>query len=455
LRNLFSKQEAKPTSNSSSTAALTNSQSVLAQQSLRDLLNDESVPNSVRTALSSEYAELHELIKKLEQEEIHIAVFGRVSVGKSSLLNALMGEQAFAVSPLHGETKVREQHKWKNLSDASELDQKQAGGVHFIDTPGIDELEGEERELIARKAAQRADIILFVIDADLTQIEFQAIQSLLQFSQPLLLVLNKSDNYPANELTQLLQHIKQRLAGLLDENNILPSSAKTHQQVVLVEQANGDFVEQEKTILPNVEKLKQRIWEIVERDGRTLAALNASLFASDLSDDVGRQVLALRRDLANEVITHYSLAKGLAVAVNPVPIADLLAAASLDVGMIIHLSRLHGLPMSKGEAGELLKVIITQLAALMGTTWAIHALSSALKITTAGLSTLLTAAVQGSIAYYATVVLGQVAETWLAQGKSWGKQGPKVVVNQILKNIDKQSILQEGRAAILDKLGKK
>ena len=38
---------------------------------------------------------------------------------------------------------------------------------------------------------------------------------------------------------------------------------------------------------PDVTALKDRIWEILEAEGKTLAALNASLFAGDLSDKVG------------------------------------------------------------------------------------------------------------------------------------------------------------------------
>ena len=453
MHSWFSKQEKTPTSNSSNSLSSKPENSLKesrVQDSLRELLNDDSVPSSVREALKDEYAELNQLLQKLEQEEIHIAVFGRVSVGKSSLLNALMGEVHFSVSPLHGETKERNQVEWKN----AKLDEYQSGGVHFIDTPGIDEVDGDTRELIARKAAQRADIILFVIDSDITQSEFQAIQSLQQFSQPLLLILNKSDQYPKRELARLLRHIRLRCENLIKSENILNTSSKQIEKTVLIEQIDGSLIEETQITVPKVDELRNRIWHIVENDGATLAALNASLFASDLSDDVGTQVLALRRELANKIITNYSLTKGLAVAANPIPIADLVAAAGLDASMILHLSRLHGLPMSKSEAGDLLKVIVTQLAALMGTTWAIHALSTVLKISTAGLSTIVTAAVQGSIGYYATTVLGRVAETWLAQGKSWGKLGPKAVVKDIVKNLDKSSILQEGREAILQKLSR-
>jgi len=313
LHNWFSKQDKNPTNKSSEKELLNVSlpKETRVQDSLRELLNDDSVPPSVRAALNDEFADLNSLLQKLEQEEIHIAVFGRVSVGKSSLLNALMGQAHFSVSALHGETKERQQEEWTD----SLLDEYQNGGVHFIDTPGIDEVDGDTRELIARKAAQRADIILFVIDSDITQTEFQAIQSLQQFSQPLLLILNKSDQYPKRELAKLLRHIRLRCENLIKSHNILTTSSKHTEKIILLEQTDGSFLEETQIIVPKVEDLKNRIWHIIENDGATLAALNASLFASDLSDDVGRQVLALRRELANKVITNYSLTKGLAVAI--------------------------------------------------------------------------------------------------------------------------------------------
>ena len=81
---------------------------ILANESLRALLEDDQIPESIRTEMRAEFSAIESLSRKLTLEEIHIAVFGRVSVGKSSVLNALLGESRFSTSPLHGETKVSE-----------------------------------------------------------------------------------------------------------------------------------------------------------------------------------------------------------------------------------------------------------------------------------------------------------------------------------------------------------
>ena len=80
------------------------------------------------------------MLDKLQHGHLHIAAFGRVSTGKSSLLNALIGEERFATSPLHGETKLTSMAPWSEV---------EAGGMYLIDTPGLDEAGGEDREALA------------------------------------------------------------------------------------------------------------------------------------------------------------------------------------------------------------------------------------------------------------------------------------------------------------------
>ena len=129
--------------------------------------------------------------EKLQHSEIHIAAFGRVGTGKSSLLNALLGRKVFSTSPLHGETQFQQRSHWESVN---------SDHVVLIDTPGIDELEGEAREEMARSVARISDIVLMVCEGDLTETEFEAARSLAGRKRPLLLILNKSDRYGASEL---------------------------------------------------------------------------------------------------------------------------------------------------------------------------------------------------------------------------------------------------------------
>ena len=163
---------------------------------------------------------------------------------------------------------------------------------------------------------------------------------------------------------------------------------------------------------------------------------------------MAERILETRRQLGESVIHSWCLIKGVAVAVNPVPVADLIAAAAIDATLVWHLSRIYDLPVTRAEAGSLVRVIGTQLAALMGTVWAVNLVSSALKAGTGGLSTLVTAGAQGAVAWYGTYVVGRVAERYLVLGKSWGSDGPRQVVKDILGSLDRDSILSEAREEI-------
>ena len=158
--------------------------------------------------------------------------------------------------------------------------------------------------------------------------------------------------------------------------------------------------------------------------------------------------------MAEKIILNYCLAKGIVVAVNPIPVADLLAAAGTDVAMVVHLGNVYGFQLSKREASKLLLTISAQMLLLMSAYWGVNMVSAAMKTISAGMSAAITAGAQGTLAWYATYVTGHAAETWFAKGKSWGTQGPRETINEILNSMDQDSILQSARSDIVSKLKK-
>jgi GTPase SAR1 family protein len=416
----------------------------LARESLRDLINDSRLPDGIRESLAHDYDAVQAMLDKLEHGHLHLSALGRVSTGKSSLLNALIGAERFSVSPVHGETKFSEIEAW---------DEKQVGGVFLIDTPGLDEAGGEDRESLAKEVAGRSDLVIFVVDGDITDTELDALKVAISEGRPILLALNKSDLYTRAECDSLLQSIRTKTTGIIDPQHVIAVAAQPRPQVVIEVDDSGIEHELQRSREPDIAALKLKLWDILEAEGKTLAALNASLFASDLSDQVGQRILMARRELGEKLVRTYCVAKGIAVAFNPIPVADLFAAAFIDVGMVVHLSKVYDLPLNQKEAGSIVKVIMAESAALMGSVWALHFVSSALKVGTIGLSTILTAGAQGAIAYYSTYLVGQAAAKYLAKGKSWGEGGPKLVVKHILDSLDRDTVLRDAKREIQMRLG--
>ena len=439
LRGRFTQSAAEPDTRTT-TADNHHSQ---AEQSLRALLDDPQVPAAVRNSLAADFTRLEAMLGKLEREELHLAVFGRVSVGKSALANALLGENAFEVGVLHGTTREATPRPWQEVAGS---------GVHLIDTPGIDELDGEAREKLAVEVAGISDLVIFVVDGDMTTRERDALIQLAQTERPLLLALNKADRYDDEELTRLLTRLREHAAGLVQPEDVVAVSAQPPPLRRVSLDADGQ--EQVEMIRQgaNIDALRNRLTDVLTREGRTLSALNASLFAGRLTDTVAQRIIVARRELAAKVIRQYCIAKSIAVALNPIPVADLLAAGALDAALVMHLARVYGLPITRREAGGLIATISAQLAVLMGAIWGIHLVASALKGLSAGMSTVLTATAQGALAWYATEIVGRAADRYLAAGKSWGDQGAKRVVSDIVANLDRDSILREARSEILQRL---
>jgi len=71
-----------------------------------------NLTNYERTKFETVLNQLDFQIKKLEKKELQISVYGRVGVGKSSLLNALIEKQIFPTDILNGNTKTTKSYRW-------------------------------------------------------------------------------------------------------------------------------------------------------------------------------------------------------------------------------------------------------------------------------------------------------------------------------------------------------
>ncbi|MBF0264245.1 MAG: GTP-binding protein [Gammaproteobacteria bacterium] len=447
IQKLLSQIQNKNSGSSSSGTDKETQNLSIAKDSLAFLLADKRIPASVKSSLESDFIQVEKMLEKLEHEYIHIAVLGRVSVGKSSLLNALIDNkqqtEVFSVSPLHGETKVAAYHDWHEYKN---------GHVILIDTPGINEVDGQEREKLAFDVVSRADVILFVVDGDITHTEYQVLKRISSGVQPVILVLNKADRYNDKEKQLLLTQLrKQTLAFVKPENIVATASTSSVKTFIYVDEA-GNETETEQTLSIDVLALKNLLFDLLTHEGKSIAALNATFFAGRLTEQVADHLIDKQKVASANVIKMYCLSKSLAVAVNPVPIVDLFSAALIDVGMIVHLSKVYGLNISRAESAVLIKTIMSQLILLMGTIWLMYLLSSALKLGSFGFSTVLTATGEGAVAYYGTYVVGKAANLYFRQGKSWGEHGPKQAIKRILDGIDRDSIMQQAKEDILMKM---
>ncbi|MBD1855648.1 MULTISPECIES: GTP-binding protein [Leptolyngbya] len=443
-----------------------------AQATLRELVENLDLTAQERSGLESEIHGLETMLEKLDRLVVQIAAFGMVGRGKSSLLNALLGQQIFETGAIHGVTRSQQSANWSIESEAiAGSDQEilrvtlpsvNRSQIELIDTPGIDEVQGEAREALARQAAQQADLLLFIVSGDITKVEFQALSELRNFGKPMILVFNKIDQYPDADRMSIYQKIRdERVKELLSPDEIVMAAASP-MVARAVKRPDGRMSAQMIRLDPQVQDLKLKILEVLHREGKSLVALNSMLFADQINDRLLQRKLDIREQTANRTIWNGVMTKAIATAVNPVMVLDLISSAAIDVAMIMSLSKLYGISMTQQGAIKLLQriaiamggITASELLANLG----LSSLKSLLGLSapaTGGLSLapyLSVAVTQGAVAGVSTYAIGQIAKVYLANDASWGAESPKAVVTKILSSLDEDSILNRIKDELRAKL---
>ncbi len=441
-----------------------------AKDALRDIVEHLDLTPQERTGLEPEIGGLEKMLDKLERACVQIAVFGMVGRGKSSVLNALLGQNVFETGPTHGVTRTTTIGQWDvgDGVDGDDLPDRfspvvyRLSQVELIDTPGIDEVDGETRELLARRVAKQADLILFVVAGDITKVEYQALSQLREAGKPMLLVFNKIDQYPDADRLAIYHKIRDdRVRELLSPDEIVMSAASPL-TAQAVRRPDGSMGVKMTRSLPQVQDLKLKILEILDREGKSLVALNTMLCAGDINEQLVQRKMEIREDAANRIIWNGVMTKAVAIALNPITVIDILSGAVIDVVMILTLSKVYGIAMTEAGAVDLLQKIAMSMGGITaGELLANFGLSSLKGLlglatpATGGLALgpyLSVAVTQAAIAGVSSYGIGQVTKAYLANGASWGDDGPKAVVSKILASLDEDSILNRIKDELRAKL---
>ena len=382
-----------------------------------------------RSALGPELHALDQQLLALHQRRLRVAVFGRVGVGKSSLLNALLEEQAFATDVAHGCTRHQQHRRWGVPIPG-------LAGVDLVDTPGIDEIAARARQRLAARVAVGADLVLLVLDSDLTTPEAEALDQLLAAGKPVLLVLNRIDCWPEDEHQALIASIRRRLPAAGRHLELLPVASAPRRATVL---ADGRV--RSEAMPARVEPLRRSLLTLLEQHGALLLGLNGLRAADRFAQRLHQWRLRRGKEGAQALIGRYAALKATGVAANPLLLLDLAGGIALDTALVVQLCELYGLELGGGGARALLTRLSAQNALLGGTQLGIQLLLGGLRqvLTLAapfsgGLSLAPAAPValaQAALAVHTTRLTGRLAAAELLRSAERGRLRPASLLRRL------------------------
>lgn len=149
-----------------------------------------------------------------------VTIIGRTNVGKSSIINKIVGEKVSAVTNKTQTTR-------KNIKAIVNRKDSQ---IIFIDTPGIHKPKSKLSNVMLESAyvsIPDVDIIVYVVEATSKRIDEDTLNKIKESKKKAILVINKIDLVDANEVAEQIERYK----DLYDFKAILPMSVKDNKNV--------------------------------------------------------------------------------------------------------------------------------------------------------------------------------------------------------------------------------
>jgi len=280
-------------------------------------------------------AELGELDRRRASARVYVALFGEISTGKSSLIRALAPHSRNA-SDVRGGTTREVSHHDGALPDGRTL--------VLADVPGSREAGGEAHESLARAEALRAHAVIYLCAGDLNRSQADELRWLAGFGKPLLLVLNKADQWTAAELEQLLARLNRQSRDIASA--VLAISAGGSERFRR-ELPGGQVESVERQRKPVIEPLLQALARLTAPGAEALEPLRENAVLAGLHQRTGTLEAQTRAEEAERIVRKYARRAIVGALAAVAPGSDLVIQGVLATGLTRALAGLYEVKVSE------------------------------------------------------------------------------------------------------------
>ena len=288
-------------------------------------------------------AELGELDRRRASARVYVALFGEISTGKSSLIRAL-APQALAASDVRGGTTHQVGHHDSQLPDGRTL--------VLADVPGSREAGGQAHETMAREEALRAHAVIYLCAGDLNRRQADELRWLADFGKPLLLVLNKADQWTPTEREQLLARLREQAHGIAAAVLAISAGGSEHYQRKLADGSTESIERQRK---PAIEPLLKALDRLTAPGADGLEGLREHAVLAGLHQRTGTlEAQTLAAD-AEQIVRKYARRAVVGAMAAVAPGSDLLIQGVLAAGLTRDLAHLYGVRASEVQIEDFVR----------------------------------------------------------------------------------------------------
>lgn len=294
-------------------------------------------------------AELAQLDERRAAGEIHVALFGEISSGKSSLVKALIPDAEPRVAVTGGTTRDLQQFTWTSPAGDQLI---------LTDMPGLNEATGDLDGMAAAEA-QRAHVVVYVCEGDLTRSQYQALQTLLQLGKPTVLALNKIDRFRDEDLALVRDRLVERVHQAERVEVVGVQAGGTRELVRVLPDGSEELVLRE--LPPKVDDLRASLQRIIDGDRNTLDELRDSAVFVLVSQRLDQAAAQARQTKADEIVSSYAKKAVVGALAAVTPGTDLIIQGYLGSQMVKELAELYQVPVRKVDTDMLLQLVQTHV----------------------------------------------------------------------------------------------
>jgi len=366
------------------------------------------------------------LERQLKNSDYSVILFGAGSCGKTSIARSILNSMVGDTSPAFGTTT-------KILSYTIKIPTL-IRKIKIIDTPGLFEasVDGQKREQKTIEEASKSDLIIFVIDQDLNKYELFLIRKFSEIGKSLIIALNKCDLRSENQNETLLENIDNVISKFSNNYEII--------KTVAAPQSIPNIGGRPKSKKTRVDNLFKAIISILDKSGEDLLADNILFQCNKLGLISKKLINEQRKKSAKKTINKYAWITCGVVLINPIPTVEFIAATSINIQMVIEISKIYDVRLSSNKAKELTKSILSVIATLGVVKGGMNIISNILS--TNFTTTFISKSIQSITTAWIIRLVGLSFVKYFEDDQNWGDAGIQEVVENIYEINKREEIMK-------------